>query len=70
MAILLCPYNHYQQLEEMVDGKNTYFRDPIREEENDYKRGVKRSRKGGAKTPQHKRGTRKGSRNCTEDQFS
>ena len=69
-TILLCPCNHSQQLEERADGISTYPRDPIQEEENYYKMGVKRSRRGGAKTPQHTRGTRKGSRNCTEYQFS
>ena len=51
MTILLCPYNHSQQLEGMADGTNTYPRDPIQEEENCYKRGVKRKEEGGAKTP-------------------
>ena len=70
MTILLCSYNHSQQLEGRADGTSTYPRDPIQEEENYYKKGVKRNRKGGVKTPQHTKGTRKGSRNYVEDQFS
>ena len=46
-AILLCPSNHSQQLEGGADGTSTYPRDPIEEEENDYKNGVKRKNKGG-----------------------
>ena len=36
-TILLCPYNHSQQLEERDDGTSTCPRDPIQEEENYYK---------------------------------
>ena len=68
-AILLCPHNHSQQLEGRVDGTSTYPRDPIQEEENYYKKGVKRD-SGGPKTPQHVKGTRKGSWNYADDQFS
>ena len=46
-AILLCPYNHSQQLEGRADKASTYPRDPIQEEENYYKKGVKRNRKAG-----------------------
>ena len=45
-AILLCPYNHSQQLEGRADGTSTYPRDPIQEKENNYKKGVKKNRKG------------------------
>ena len=69
-TILLYPYNHSQQLEEGADGTSTYPKDPIQEKENYYKKGVKRDREGGAKTPQHVRGTRKGSQNCADNQFS
>ena len=45
---LLCPYNYSQQLEVGADGTSTCSGDPSQEEENDYKRGVKRNkRKGG-----------------------
>ena len=50
-AILLCPYNHSQQLEGKANGTNTYPKDPIQEEGNYYKNGVKRDKGGGAKTP-------------------
>ena len=50
-AILLCPYNHFQQLEERVDGTSTCPRDPIQEEENYYKKGVKRDREAGRRLP-------------------
>ena len=70
MAILLCPYNHSQQLEGRADGTSTYSRDPIQEEENYYKKRVKRDRKGGAETPQHTRGIKKGSPDRAEDQSS
>ena len=69
-AILLCPYNYSQQLEGKADGTSTYPRDPIQEEGNYYKKGVKRDRMGGANTPQHTRGTRKNSSDRAEDQFS
>ena len=59
MTILLYPYNHSQQLEGRADRTSTYPRDPIQEEENYYKKGVKRDREGGAKTPQHIRGPKK-----------
>ena len=68
MAVLPCPYNHSQQLEGRADETSTYPRDPIQEEEIYYKKGVKRDREEG--TPQHTRGTRKGSQNHAEDQFS
>ena len=69
-AILLCPYNHSQQLEGMTDETSTYPKDPIQEEENYYKKGVKRDRKGGAETPQHTRGIKKCSLDRAEDQSS
>ena len=48
IAILLCPYNHSQQLEEVgADGTSTYPKDPIQEEENDYKKGSKEKQGGG-----------------------
>ena len=59
-TILLCPYNHSQQLEGRADETNTNPRDPIQEEENYYKKGVKRDKEGGTKTPQHTRGPKKG----------
>ena len=65
-AILLYPYNHSQQLERDADGTSTYPRDPIEEEENDYKRGVKRKNKK-VETPQHTRGNRKSSSDFAED---
>jgi len=46
-AILLCSYNHSQQLEVGADGTSTYHGDPSQEEENDYKRGVKRNKREG-----------------------
>ena len=70
MTILLCPYNHSQQLEGRADETSTYLKDPIQKEENCYKRGVKRKEKGGAKTPQHTRGIKKGSPDRGEDQSS
>ena len=33
-AILLCPYNHSQQLEIRADGTSTYPEDPNQEEKN------------------------------------
>ena len=59
MAILLCPYNHSQQLEGRADGTSTYPRDPIRKKENYYKKGLKRDREGGVETPQHTKGPKK-----------
>ena len=59
-TILLCPYNHSQQLEGRADGTSTYLRDSIQEEENYNKNGVKRDREGGAKNPHHTRGPKKG----------
>ena len=50
-AILLCPYNHSQQLERMADGTSTYPRDPIQEEGNYYKKEVKRDKRGRARRP-------------------
>ena len=44
-AMLLCLDNHSQQLKGGADGTSTYPRDPIQEEENNYKKGVKRNRK-------------------------
>ena len=70
MAILLCPYNHSQQLEERADGTSTCPRDPIQEEENYYKKGVKRDREAGLRPPQHTRSTRKSSSGHVEDQLS
>ena len=67
-TILLCPYNHSQQLEGRADGTNTYPRDPIQEEENHYKKGWRETEGGGVKTLQHGKGTRKGSWNSVEDQ--
>ena len=58
-AILLCLYNHSQQLEGRADGTGTNPRDPIQKEENYYKNGLKRDREGGAETPQHTRGPKK-----------
>ena len=58
-AILLCLYNHSQQLEGRADGTGTNPRDPIQKGENYYKNGLKRDRKGGAETPQHTRGPKK-----------
>ena len=69
MAILPCPYNHFQQLKERADGISTYTRDPIQEEEIYYKKGKKRDR-GGGETPQNTRSTRKSPRNLAKDQFS
>ena len=46
-VILLCPYNHSQQMEGRADVTSTYLRDPIQEEGNYYKKGVKRNRKAG-----------------------
>ena len=46
-TILLCSYNHSQQLEVGADGTNTYPRDPNQEEENDYKKGSKEKQKEG-----------------------
>ena len=46
-AILLCPYNYSQQLEKRADETSTNPRDPIQEEGNYYKKGVKRNRKAG-----------------------
>ena len=46
-AILLCPYNHSQQLEIGPDRTSTYPRDPSQEEENDYKKGSKEKQKRG-----------------------
>ena len=50
-AILLCSYNNSQQLEEMADGTSTCPKDPIQEEGNYYKKGVKRDRRAGAEIP-------------------
>ena len=50
-TILLCPYNYSQQLEGRADGTSTYPRDPIQEEENYYKKGVKRDREVGGQRP-------------------
>ena len=52
-AILLCPYNHSQQLEVGADGTSTYPKDPIQEEENDYKKGSKEKQgRGDPNTPE------------------
>ena len=67
-AILLCPYNHSQQLEVRADGTSTYPGDPSQEEENDYKRGVKRN-KGERMDPEHTGSTKKSSSDRAEDQF-
>ena len=69
-AILLCPYNHSQQLKGRANWTSTYPRDPTQEEENDYKRGVKRNRSRGDPPPQYTRSTRKSSSDHAEDQFS
>ena len=67
-AILLCPYNHSQQLEVGADGTSTYPRDPNQEEENDYKKGSKEEQKGGVGwNPQHTRSTKKNSSDSTKD---
>ena len=50
-AILLYSYNNSQQLEEMADGTSTCPKDPIQEEGNYYKKGVKRDRRAGAEIP-------------------
>ena len=50
-TILLCLYNHSQQLEGMADGTSTYPRDPIQEEEVYYKKGIKRDRGKGGRPP-------------------
>ena len=50
-TIFLCPYNHSQQLEGRADGTSTNPRDPIQEEENYYKKGVKRDREVGGQRP-------------------
>ena len=64
-VILFCPYNHSQPLEVEADGTSTYPRDPSQEEENDYKRGVKRNKEGDS---QHMKGTRKSSSDLAKDQ--
>jgi len=69
-AILLYPYNHSQLLEEMADGTSTCPRDPIQEERNYYKKGVKRDRRAGQRPPQPTKSTRKSSSDRAEDQFS
>ena len=66
-VILLCPYNHSQQMEGRADVTSTYLRDPIQEEGNYYKNGVKRDRRGGAETPQtHQRYQKKLLGSCRE----
>ena len=47
IAMFFCLYNHSQQLEGRVDGTSTYHRNPIQEEENDYKKGVEGDKKRG-----------------------
>ena len=47
IAMLLCLYNHFQQLEGKANGTSTYPRNPIQEEGNYYKKGVKGDRRGG-----------------------
>ena len=69
IAILFYLYNHSQQLERRADGTSTYPKNPIQEEGNYYKKGVKGDRKVGLRPPppQHIRGTRKSSSNRAED---
>ena len=62
-------YNHSQQLERRADGTSTCLGNSIQEEENYYKKGVERYRKGGL-NPYHTRGSRKSSSNRVEDQSS
>ena len=69
-AILLCPYNHSQQLEGRVDGTSTYPKDPIQEEENHYKKGVKRDREVGRRPPNTPKALKEGSSGQAEDQPS
>ena len=47
IAMLFCLYNHSQQLKGRADGISTYLRNPIQEEEKDYKKGVEGDRKRG-----------------------
>ena len=51
IAILFYLYNHSQQLERRADGTSTYPKNPIQEEENYYKKGVKGDRKVGLRPP-------------------
>ena len=44
-VILFCLYNYSQLLEGRADGTSTYPRDPIHEEENYYKKRLKRDGK-------------------------
>ena len=70
IAILFYLYNHSQQLKRRANGTSTNPKNPIQEERNYYKKGVKRDREGGAETPQHTRGIKKDSPDCDEDQSS
>ena len=51
IAILFYLYNHSQQLERRADGTSTYPKNPIQEEGNYYKKGVKGDRKVGLRPP-------------------
>jgi len=67
-AILLCPYNHSQQLKGEADGTSIYPRDPIQEKENDYKRG-KREIEGGSFPPNRSGMSRKAPRIMPKTNF-
>ena len=69
IAILLCSYNHSQQLEVGADGTSTYPRDPSQEEENDYKKGSKEKQKGG-ETPNTREAPEKAPRTLPKTKFS
>ena len=69
-VILLCPYNHSQQLKGEADGTSTYPRDPIQEKGNDYKRGLREIEGGAPPPPQQTRDVKKSSSDHAEDQFS
>ena len=51
IAMLSYFYNHSQRLEGRADGTSTYPKNPIQEEENYYKKGVKGDRKVGLRPP-------------------
>ena len=51
IAMLFCLYNHSQQLKGRADGISTYLRNPIQEEEKDYKKGVEGDRQRGLRPP-------------------
>ena len=50
-VIPLCPYNHSQQLEVGANETSTYPEGPSQGEENDYKRGVRETKRGGGGIP-------------------